>query len=418
MATDTPLAQQAKEARRRFKTLEGLAGRSWINASAWTRQEARLVMHLNAAADLGVAVSDEPPTKRADAFVYWAARRLSEPATEAVAALLDGIAAGGPSADGARDALHLMPPADDTAIAGTQRWEEPTVRLAFLEAAAQAKTSISSGVFNRALDQDPETQAAAVKAAGVDDGTPASTFRDWFIPTSPSAALPAQTAAAFAGLVRGDDQAHDALPRLLERVDDPEPYYTVLRLMALTGGAAYRESLVAYSETEPAAAAYLLGVHGHPSNLDTLVALLERPEAAEEAAAAWWRVTGVTLPRRPRLQSADDSDEAGRGEIPDAEWAAGWLESNRNHLPQADQLLFGRVMDARSLASGCRLWAGTASLDLAHQAQLIVGPSPALGTAPWLHQRLARLDDAGLHDDVTIPPEFETADPWERGHYA
>jgi hypothetical protein len=414
----TALETHCQEVQRRCKILSALAPQAWIATPAVEHQERKLLANLAAAAELGASEVFASPRKREDAFIYWAARRLSEPEADVMPALLEALGESGKAADGARDALDLLPPADDQAIAGAERWETVPIRLSFLGAAAHGDTSVSQALLNNALSQEPETQTAALAVAASDPQRAAATFGDWFAAGNTAVPATAKHTAAFAGLMRGDETAREALPRLFADAPDAQAQHQAARLMALAGGERYRADLLAYSESDPVRGTTLLGIHGHPANLEALVERLERPETAEAAAEAWWRITGLSLPRRPMMQALGEEQSETRGEVPDAEWADGWLQQQRQQLPEAEQLLFGRPVERGTLATACRSWAGTASADLLAQARLVIGPAPPLQPQQWIVQRLNRLDTAGLRKATTVAPEAATADPWEYGHYA
>jgi hypothetical protein len=393
--------------------------RAWVSGHSWQQLEQMLLANVLALSELEPAHQAPEPDSRETAFVYWLSRCFGEAGEDLMSELIPALTADGPTAEGAAAALTACPPTDDDAIKGQAAWDNPYARQAFLTAASGAPDSLSDALLNTALESaDRQTRAAALSVAARDPQRDPSFFRTWYGINSGEPDVCVQCQAVFGGLIRNDAQAEAALPTLLERAETDDDVYKVLQLIALRGLSSQHNALARYAEREPQRGTALIAVDGNPGWLDTLHSLMEYPATADGAAQAWWRMTGVSIPRVPRLSSVDQGTSAGQGELPDAEWARGWLDTHGKSLNNTDRLLFGRALDKRALAGACRHWAGQGSRSLVWQMQLAAGTGTALHADQWLSQRQQRLEQAGLRDDAVVPPEAATADDWEHGHYA
>lgn len=413
-ALDTHRQAAAKLAQQR----ERLLGQAWIDAGSVARVERRLRAHVATIAELyDQTGAGEPPSQPAEALVYWLALLLGGAGAN-VGDLVDAIAADDASGAAAAQAWCLLPAGGDDALDAEAARGNDAVWAAFLQSRLAAGQPPSDAVLNKALNAETESLRCLALAVAADDPQRgAAFFQPWY---APSEAVPHRVAAeaVLAGLVRGDAAAERALSALLEQSGDDSEAHRAVHVMAMAGAPAHRDAVTHYARRNPVDGAMLLAIDGAPSHLDTLIALLERPEAAEAAALAWWRLTGETLPYTDRMRSVSADAGGGRGEVPDAEWAGGWLRRHRDAIRGHARLLFGRALSRRSAGAACRRWAGTASADLLGQARVVAGPGLGIDTGQWIVARERALDAAGLRDEPEIPPEAATADPWKHGHYA
>lgn len=404
------------EAARLWAQRRRLLSQPWLDAASLDRLERRLRVHLSLLADLDGPLQD-PPESPDPATVHWMAALLGDP-ERSLAPALEAAAGGDAPAAAAREALILVPAfATAQRSAGLSRISARGAAVQ-VSVAAQAGLVLPDALVNTALAADDEaTRVAAIETAAGDPGRPAGFFHPWYQSADGAAGHAQCCAALHAGLLRGDTQAQRALGPVLQQAADDHQSNRVLRLMALAGSDDHGETLRLYARREPVRGARLLALHGAPAHLDTLLELMARPEAAAEAALAWWRLTGAMPPRVPRLRSLDGAT-AGGGEIPDVQWAEGWLRCHRDRLAAAPRLLQGRALDEPGLARACRDWAGAAGAHALDQARMLAGPALKARPAQWLALRRRHLEAAGLRDQAEPPPELAGADPWEHGHYA
>ncbi len=414
---DLPLDIHMEAAASLYAQRRRLLERPWFDAGSLERLERRLKAHLATACDLG-ADAMEPPERRDSAFVHWACRLLADP-ERFLPVLLESLQAPGVVAEGARDALMLFPSDDVPALAAVIAGSTSGVRATFLRACAASGAGVPDALLNTVLAaDDDDSRAAALEVAAVDSRRDQNFFRRWFPTAATGTADNARCTAIFAGLLRGDPEATPALAPALEHAGSDVDARRVLHLMALSGAPAHQDTLALYARREPKWGVPLLALHGAPALLETLLDLLPRQEAAESAVTAWWRMTGEVLPQRPRLRLVGQADVTGGGEMPDAEWAAGWLEAHHQRLAASPRLLFGDALGQQALAVACHDWAGAASADLLRQARLSIGPALRVHEAQWIILRRRRLHAVGLRNEPAIPPMAANADPWEHGHYA
>jgi hypothetical protein len=407
-----------QSARNRLGLFRAWAKKPWVNGSSRARLEGLLLYDLAALSDLDLTGNMEPPGDRTGAFIYWLTRRFGEADKDCLPDVVDALANGDDGARGAADALTVFPPHDDSGIHGREAWDNADARQAFLTAAMGRPSAVSDALLNTALGLDAGSRAAAMGVAARNPHRQSAYFRPWFQAAPSEVDSATRCQALFAGLMRDDPEAEEALARTLTAAADDDEVHRALVLIALRGTPSQGDTLVGYAQRHPRAGAELIGIHGRPELVEPLHALMDRPESAEAAATAWWRLTGREVPRQRRLASTDGANESGRGSLPDSEWAQGWWQSHRRELEGAERLLLGRPLGPGPLATACREWAGQGSDALVWQAQLAAGPGTPLHADQWLRQRLQRLEAAGLRDAVVVPPEVETADPWEYGHYA
>lgn len=411
-----PWQGHLEQAARLWAQRRRLLAQPWVDAGSLDRLESRLRVHLSVLADLGVPPED-PPEPPDPAAVYWMAALLGHP-QRSLEPALEAAAGDGAPAEAARQALILVPV---FAVAehspGLSRVSAASAAV-LVSVAAQAGLVLPDAVVNTALaaGHDPARVAALEVAAG-DPRRDAGFFQPWYRSRDAGVSHAQRCAALHGGLLRGDTEAQRALGSALEQAADDDDSHRVLRLMALGGSAEHGETLRLYALGQPIRGARLLALHGAPAHLEALLELLGRPEAAAEASLAWWRLTGETPARVPRLRLLDGAAEGG-GEIPDVQWAEGWLHRHRDPLAAVPRLLQGHALDGRSLTRACRGWAGAVGADALDQARMLVGAGLKARPAQWLALRCRHLQAAGLADETEPPPALAEADPWEHGHYA
>ncbi|MDX1804746.1 MAG: hypothetical protein R3292_11740 [Alcanivorax sp.] len=148
--------------------------------------------------------------------------------------------------------------------------------------------------------------------------------------------LPAARGAAVqAGLIRHDQDARD-------HVDALPPGPKTALLCADNGLAA--DSLLARAFTGTGEAARII------------LEALHDIARCEEAARAWFWLTGQSLPRRARLQAVGEPADSAAGSIPDAGVAAGWWQQQPASGDQ--RYFFGEWRDDAGLDRLAANWAG------------------------------------------------------------
>jgi hypothetical protein len=313
------LATHLESAQRLFRQRQ-LFRRQWFTPlDAALALEARLRAHLELLADAG---ADEPQPRQApEAFVGIAVRILrGEPdAYESACALLTG---GGSAAEGALEALVLLPP-DPPQVLFARFEAEPSLRVPLLQVFRRCGLRAPAGLLPMAELQrrDAALSAAVLDYLADQAEVGLDPFQVYYqdLLTRPAAvrALPAavQAAALRGGLLRRDPRVPTALRRACDGAATEPDRARYLRLMALSGDPQFLPVLRRHAEVSPAAAMDLIACYGYPDLIPELLTALERADARRAAARAWRWLLGEPLPDKPRLGVVDGDGERAREDV-------------------------------------------------------------------------------------------------------
>lgn len=361
--------------------------------------EHRLRVHLHVLSR-SVDPDEGEPGEAPDLFVHLAAR-LAAPdealRKAAVELACEKLAEPGPMAEAARDALVLFPRAESQEILQAAFREAGEARLALLDIMWAHGMSLPPRFFEPAnlTALPPDVHAAALHHAARNPETRRSLFQPYYLlvalddgaDRTPPDVL---RAALQAGLVLGDPDAPDAARTTLERETDLGARGALLRLLALAGDPGVVGLLKDHIDFDPPEALALLALHGGRRAVQRIVDALDDPRCAQAAAEAWTRVSGETLPRKPRLSvvGAPAADGGSAGELPEAGPARASWRLKAPGLAGADRWHGGERLSVQGLVDRLQAEAGAQSLDRLDLLAVLLGRPVDLHPRAWHAQRI------------------------------
>ncbi len=371
-----------------FRQRRALIISAEVDADIVARNEYLLRMHLHVLARCDWSA---PQARKPEQVFVMLARHLSSPQAEVrcegYAQAREMMIEGGEAGEGAFAALVLFPEADATKMLDLYH-EHPKLRPQLFTLWREQGRAVPRALLNRAELQgcDEALQEAALAYAVSRPEIGVGLFRPYYAHLQ-SAVAPCcfgrLTALALWGaLVRGETGSAEVLRRAVEREDDAEIRFELLRLAALSADAQMLPVLRRLLEVNPAQGARLLALHGSVEAIETLLEALSQAATMNAAARAWMWVRGKPLPQKPRLQMIGQDD--GQGVMPDSEGARAWWSQQSSALPPEGRLLYGAPLSLPRLYALAQSRAGEVGRDLLDLLALKLGRP--LGISPRAEQ--------------------------------
>ena len=403
----------------------------WLQAERIDMQsmldlEYRIRIHLHVLAGTIDAQADEP-SQCPDTFVFLASRFTSHDEKhqhQAAQLACEWLLDDGPRGHGARDALLLFPSPHTYAVMQQAYVDTPALRPLLIYILTQHGARLPKGLTNQAelQEQDPYLQAQVLYYAANDQKNSIDIFQSYYQPLiehqdTPELDHGSLVAALWGGLVRQDPLAYTALQRAIEHERDDFQRLDFLRLAALSGEIQYTPILMLVLEHAPEIGYHFLALHGQTPSLEVILDGLAHPRTSAYAEAAWWWVSGQTLPKKPRLSvvggSSDEEEvEEEVGFVPDAQVAQLWWYKQKTDSGQ--RWFQGKPMTLEGVQKAAKNYTGLVSNDLFDVLAIMAKHPLKLGNHTWHDVRLRRLDKVTpvitpSHDETQIRQEQRRA---------
>lgn len=383
----------------------------------WGRGDSELLLRVEAGLRKAIAgvipgehEAASEPTDDGTAFVACASRFLSlhgQAQTDAYEMALSWLAAGTPGEEGVLDALRLYPPPDgDFLVSHYER--NPGLRTPLIRLWRHLGSTVPTDLIQQAALQrgDPELRYQALTYAAGHEGFGLEVFRPHYRNPrggrsggNPDMRL--LVSAIWGGLVRSDEDARVALRHAVERAEEPEVRYALLRLMSMIGKTENLPILLKFIHWDPGPGYGLLALHGHVWAIPHIIKGLEQARSMEAAYLAWQRMTGVELPARPRLMlvresgcvvSRKQTDDGEIELIPDVNRAKAWWACRQGMWDRETRLIRGQPMHAQSLIGKLKRKIGASCDDLLALTAIHLNRPLAIDNRGWECHRQASLE--------------------------
>lgn len=377
----------------------------WLGAHSMATLEQRLRIHLHVLSNV-LDDDDAEPGQFHDTAVWLAARLQSkhaeqrQNAAESAANWL--IEKDSPAAKGACWVLALYRTNETDEVTKRLYHAQPKLRSTLIYIWDSQGVPVPQALLNQGelRSFDPELQAAVLRFASNRPATGLDVFRHYYSPLLSSVdrlpcSTPLLTAAIWGGLLRGDGDAVVVLRRVIELQTQHDELRPLLRLAALSGDPGFHPVLRQHARSAPESGYWLLALWGHRNAIPDVVSGLHDPRTSQHAAEAWYWLSGIRLPMKPRLsvvgdeQKSADNNEV--GEVADLRAAKSWWRANDTLWPDGIRRVLGEVMTPVTLSKLAGEHAGKQSQDLLDLLALQVRKPLGVTAGSWFSQRLDAL---------------------------
>ena len=332
-----------------------------VDASMLAGLEQRLFIHLHVLAHRPQTSAN--PTDEGETFVCLASQLLSRDRQRRLAGYEQAVtclAEGGAVQQGAFQALALVSiPAEGQQLLELYR-ETPHLRALLFQLWQEQSYAVPAALTSAAelRGLDPHLQVAALQYASRQAGSGLDLFapylQGWQGDSRPAATSGLILAAALWGArLHGDRTTDKHLWRCIETESEPEAFYQLLRLGAMTAEPKLVEVIRHYAAKHPERAAELLALHGTREAIDALLSLTPQLKDPALSAQIWRWVSGTDLQVSPHLQLVTEQTGADRQNGPTV-----WWNKHRDRLAVGQRLLMGRQLDIPWVRQQCLNWAG------------------------------------------------------------
>ncbi|MCU7843217.1 MAG: hypothetical protein KZQ93_05190 [Candidatus Thiodiazotropha sp. (ex Monitilora ramsayi)] len=307
--------------------------------------ERRMSIHLSILALMGES-GFSPTGRDAERFLFFGValqshdeELLYETCTLALDQILDESLTDAPVVD----AFTLFPPSTELMLKLYQERRE--VRAVLFSLWHRLGIDLPAGLVNQAelQHEDKHLQYEMMTYTANNPFFRVDLFRTYYGPLlKPAGRFPLHESllepVLWAGMVRGDTDASNALRRAVEEATAPEVKAGLLRLMALNGAPDQLPVLLESFERSTSFDSRWWALAGTAECTPHLIQQLGQPEFADRVHDDWIFLTNVALPERPALMLVDeegdrvdpDAELENRVKlVPDAHYAQSWWEANR-----------------------------------------------------------------------------------------
>lgn len=375
-----------------FRQRRALIVSAEVDADVVARNEHLLRMHLHVLARCDWSA---PQTRKMEQVFVMLARYLGSPQAEVrcedYALAREMMIEGGEAGEGAFAALALFPEADADKMLDLYHGD-PKQRPQLFTLWREQGRVVPRALLNRAELQgrDEALQEAALAYSASRPEIGVDLFRPYYAHlqsgVTPRCSGRLTALALWGALVRGETGSVEVLRRAVERENDAGIRFELLRLAALSADLQMLPVLRRLLEENPAQGARLLALNGSIEAIEILLEALSQAATMDAAARAWIRVSGTTLPQKPRLQMI--GQDGGQGVMPDAESARAWWSQQRSALPPEGRMLYGEPLSLSRLYALAQGKAGEAGRDLLDLLAFKLGRP--LGISPHAEQARRR----------------------------
>ena len=364
--------------------------------------EYRLRVHLHVLASQ-ISASEQEPDELPDAFVYLAVRFSSNAEHQQQASDLacQWLQERGVRSQAARDALLLFPSAVTYEAMREVYREHETLRPILIYILSQHGARLPQPLTQQVEQEtDPFLQAQILHYAANEKDNNIDRFEPYYQCLIDDNVEQLHNhhclvAAIWAGLVRQQSKAREALRKAIDQESNAIQRLDFLRLAALTGDQEYYPLLKDLIEPVPELGFHFLALHGHSHAVSDILDGLSHPRTAMYADDAWWWVSGQILPKKPRLSVVGEQPDHAQvedeiGFVPDVQLAKQWWSKQEKH--QDMRWLQGRNLTIYTVSDMLQQYTGLISNDLFDLFALVRQQPIQLGHYTWHDQRLRKIN--------------------------
>jgi hypothetical protein len=177
--------------------------------------------------------------------------------------------------------------------------------------------------------------------------------------------------------LRGDKEAVEKSIELVSNRRVYSGYFSLLRILALSGDSRSTPILESYCQTDPKRGPWLLTLLGTPCAIESLINMMTQPEAATNSVFAWGWLTNHLLPFR-NLKSSVTSVSSNPVQLPfeaNQQSAKLWWYQNKASWPNSERMWQGKVCNIKLLQQQLSIYSGEIAKDL-WDLYLVYGGKP------------------------------------------